>query len=381
MADALRARQHGIHELLGLERVRIAFAGHLEPFHRVAGRVLDAGDIDPADFFVVREHRRDVALVVAEPLELARQLDCVVDRELGARADGEMGGVGGVAHQHDMRAAVEMAPAPADQPIEVQPLRAALVAGVGHQLRAVERLGEQVLAETDRGFLTELVEAVRLVGLFGGLDDEGRGLVVELVDMGLEPAVFGLAEIEGEGVERFVRAEPDVAVRAHDEIGLKHRLVAIAHPGRSAVRSDDEVGVGKFEVGTDFALEGEPDAQRLAAGLQDVEELLAPDADEAVAGRADAPPLEQEFDVVPVVEGALDLGRRLRVPDLHRLHGRVGEHDAPPERVVRPVALDHLDVVGRVQRLHQQAEIEARGTAADANDAHFAPPYILYLNI
>ena len=75
------------------------------------------------------------------------------------------------------------------------------MAGVGHELRAVERFGEQLLAEGNRVFLTQRVEAVRLVGLFGGLDDKGRGLVVELVDMRLEPAVFGLAEIEGESVE------------------------------------------------------------------------------------------------------------------------------------------------------------------------------------
>ena len=43
---------------------------------------------------------------------------------------------------------------------------------------------------------------------------------------------------------------------------------------------------GKLEIGLDLALEHEFDAERLAARLQDVEQLLAADADEAVAGGA-----------------------------------------------------------------------------------------------
>ena len=37
----------------------------------------------------------------------------------------------------------------------------------------------------------------------GRLDDEGRGVVVELVGVRLEPAVLGLLEGEGEGLERL----------------------------------------------------------------------------------------------------------------------------------------------------------------------------------
>ena len=90
-------------------------------------------------------------------------------------------------------------------------------------VRAVQHLGEQVFAEGDRAVLVELVQAVRLERLLGGLDDEGRGLVVELVDVRLEPAVLGAAEVEGEGVVELVGAEPDVAVGARDQVGLEDR--------------------------------------------------------------------------------------------------------------------------------------------------------------
>ena len=50
--------------------------------------------------------------------------------------------------------------------------------------------------------------------------------------------------------------------------------------------------------------------------------------------------------------------------------GLVGEHDAPAERVVGPVAFDDDDAVRRVLLLHQQGAIQAGGTAADADDVH-----------
>ena len=83
VADALGTGEQGIHELLGLERVGIAAADHLEPFHGVARRVLDARDVDAAALLVSREHRRDLVGRVADQAELAGELDGVLERELG----------------------------------------------------------------------------------------------------------------------------------------------------------------------------------------------------------------------------------------------------------------------------------------------------------
>src|ERR1700689_2360763 len=107
MADALRARQPRIEELRRLERIRVAPADHLEPFHRVAGRVLDARDIDATDFLISRERLRDTLDRMASRVKLARKLDGVIQGELGARTDGEMSRMSGVAHQYDMRAPVK----------------------------------------------------------------------------------------------------------------------------------------------------------------------------------------------------------------------------------------------------------------------------------
>ena len=97
-----------------------------------------------------------------------------------------------------------------------------------------------------------------------------------------------LPEVEGEGVEQLVRAEPDVPVRPDDEIGLEGFPAALAQPRGHAVRGDDQIGVRELEIGIHLALENEPHAERLATPLQNVEQLLAPDPDEAVTGRADA---------------------------------------------------------------------------------------------
>jgi hypothetical protein len=71
----------------------------------------------------------------------------------------------------------------------------------------------------------------------------------------------------------------------------------------------------------------------LAACLQDVQQLLAADADKAVAARADDLALEVQLDVVPVVEGLLDLGGRDRVPQRRMLSMVASENTTPQPKV------------------------------------------------
>ena len=78
-------------------------------------------------------------------------------------------------------------------------------------------------------------------------------------------------------------------------IGLEDIGVSVADFRVHAIGGDDQIGVGELDVGLDLALEHQLDAERLAARLQDVEQLLAADADKAVAGRAHAPALEDEL--------------------------------------------------------------------------------------
>ena len=199
------------------------------------------------------------------------------------------------------------------------------------------------LAEGDRAVLVEFAEPMRVEGVLSGFDNEGRSVAIELVDVGLEPAVLGLAEVEGERVERLGDAEPDVAIGADDKIGQELIGVSVTDLGIEAVGGHDEVGVREFKVRIDVALEGELHAKRLATALQDVQELLAADADKAVSGRALPRTFEDKLDVVPMIEGVGDLRRAFGIRGAHRAHHRIGKDDAPAERVIGLVALDHGD--------------------------------------
>src|SRR5690554_6705786 len=102
----------------------------------------------------------------------------------------------GVAHQDDLARTVEVVPAPAADPLEVEPGRATLVARVAHQRIAAEMRGEQSFAKRDGFGLAGGIEPMGAPYRFGAFDDEGGGRFVEAVDMRLEPAVLGLLEDE-----------------------------------------------------------------------------------------------------------------------------------------------------------------------------------------
>ena len=244
------------------------------------------------------------------------------------------------------------------------------MARVGHELRAIEGLGENLLAESDRAVLVEFAKPMRIEGVLGGFDNEGRCASVELVDVGLEPTVLGLAEIEGERIERLGDAEPDVAIRADDKIGPELIGISVTDLRIEAIGRHDEVGFREFKVGIDVVLELKFNPQRLAASLQDVQELLAADADKAVTGRALARTLEDKLDIVPMIECVGDLRGAFRVRGAHRAHHRIGKDDAPAERVIGLVALDHGDGVTWPELLHEKPEIEPGRAAADTDDAH-----------
>ncbi len=81
-----------------------------------------------------------------------------------------------------------------------------------------------------------------------------------------------------------------------------------------------------------------------------------------------------DIDVVPVIEGRVDLARAFRIGLAQVVHGGVGEHHAPAEGVVGAVALDHDYLMARVLPLHQQAEIQAGRSAANTQYSHLSSP-------
>ena len=226
MADALATRQHGIHELLWLQLVAIALAANLEPFHGVPRCVLNAQCLDAAHRLVRLQHLGDMLLGVARNLELTCQLDRIFNRQLSARANRKVRRVHSIAHQHHVVAlGIFQRPLIADHTVEVDPGRAAQMARIGHQLFALQVVCKNLFTEGDGLFLIGIFQAAGLPGVFGGLDNKGRCLVVELVDMRLKPAVLCAHKIKGECLVHLVSAQPDKAVGTGDDIGLEDVLV------------------------------------------------------------------------------------------------------------------------------------------------------------
>jgi hypothetical protein len=73
-------------------------------------------------------------------------------------------------------------------------------------------------------------------------------------------------------------------------------------------------------------------------------------------------------DVVPVREVVRDraVSRLIRVREI--LQRRIGEYDAPAERVVGPIALVHDDLVLGILFFEQQRQVEAGRSGADHRD-------------
>ena len=111
MADALAAGEQAVGELQRI-KADIAVDG-LEPFGRVTGRALQLEHLDTTLGLIGRQARVEI-VGFGQGLGEA---DGVLEGQFGAGADGEMGGVGGVAQQHHL----SVAPVGAGDPREVEP--------------------------------------------------------------------------------------------------------------------------------------------------------------------------------------------------------------------------------------------------------------------
>jgi hypothetical protein len=214
---------------------------------------------------------------------------------------------------------------------------------VGHQRIAVEIFREDALAHRDRLGLIHPVEAEPPdVGIH--LDDEGREIVVETIGVRPDPASVDLFEGEGEGVEGLVRAEPEEFVAADLDVDVEMLGIGIADAAVGAVRGDDQIVIGPVrEVGAGFMLEVARSRRVRGRVLQNGEQALAADADEAVARRSDAFAMDMDVDIVPMGEFVADRRAADGVVRHQILDRLVGKDDAPAERVVGAVALEQVD--------------------------------------
>src|SRR6185295_19570964 len=153
----------------------------------------------------------------------------------------------------------------------IEPGRAAQVPRIAHETLAVQVVSEDLLAESDRAILIDLVQPGSAPRLFTRLHDEGAGVAVEAIGMELEPTPGRVFESEGESVQLPVRPEPDVTALAHINVGLEVLSVLAADDAVDPVRSDDEIGIGERRVVRDFGLEHLLDTQLGGARLQDIQ--------------------------------------------------------------------------------------------------------------
>lgn len=203
----------------------------------------------------------------------------VLQGEGGAGADGVVGGVGGVAEQDGVAAV----PGAVGEGAEGEPRGGAVGPGAAKERVAVEHVGEQLLQQGAAVGLARPVQAESGPGLGGALDDDGAAVGGVGVAVAPDPAVVGLDEGEGEGVEGLGGAEPDVAVAAVGEVAAVVVRVAGADGAVDAVARDDEVGVGERAVGGDLVLVRDRDAEGGGTGGEEVEETVATDAEALVA--------------------------------------------------------------------------------------------------
>ena len=127
--------------------------------------------------------------------------------------------------------------------------------------------------------------------------------------------------------------------------------------------------------GVDLGLELKVDAEFARTAVQEQEQLFAPDAGKSVASRYDALAAIMDSNVIPIGEVATNGLRADRIIGHEVVERIVRQHHAPTERVIRPVSLDHSDVVGGIAQLHADREVEARRTATEARNFHVVPTF------
>src|SRR5262249_12787101 len=156
--------------------------------------------------------------------------------------------------------------------------------------------------------------------------------IVELVGVRPDPAVLSLFKRESERLERFVGAEPDVFVGADVDVDLEVVAKGFAEFAIGAVAGDDEVVIRKQRrLDLDLSAKFQPHPKLAGAILQNVQESLSADADEAMTRRSDGLTMNVDVDVVPMREAGFDLRGAVGIIGAEIVHGLVGEDDAPAE--------------------------------------------------
>src|SRR6476646_1120915 len=191
-----------------------------------------------------------------------------------AGADGKMCGVQRVAQQH----AVAMRPARIVHQRKLPPDRI-----VRDQRMAVEHVGENAFAKTDRLHLAHAREAGAFESRLVHFDQERAALRFVAIMMRVERTVLGFDKSLRERLETHAVAVPGETIGEMADTGAKLLGMRAAHQRIDAVGADDEVVTGKFVQALDGAAIDRSEAGGASARLQQLQEMQPPDG-----GKADA---------------------------------------------------------------------------------------------
>ena len=234
---------------------------------------------------------------------------------------------------------------------------------------APELLGEEPGEVGDALGLVGAVESRRSPHLLPAFHDEGRGCLVERIRVHLEEAVLAFLEDEREGLEAPVGAEPRELASA--PVDGRSEVLGVTGPHAAAGPVGGHHQVGGFQgLGVALGRVANLDPEGGGPLLEDLQEPLARQAGEGMSGRADPLAPEQHFDLAPGDEALRDRAMALRVGDREVAEGLLREDDAPAEGLARRVPLEDGDPAGRIELLHEDAEVEARRPSSDARDPH-----------
>jgi hypothetical protein len=258
--------------------------------------------------------------------------DRILHRELGARADREMGGALGVSEQDP----VSEHPAPGADHREIAPDRA-----VGQDRMASEKPAENSLHESCRFGLAHPPDTCPVEGPWIGFEDPGRASGLVLISVRDERTPFGVLKDKREGVERLRRAHPGELVGPEVHLGLEMLRIAVTEPAVDPVGDHHQIAVAEAALIVDLSLIEEPNAEFGGALLKDQQQGSPRTAAKAVASDAVDSALEMDRNVVPISEFLSDPLVTRKIVPLEIVEGRVREHHAEAERVVATIALEH----------------------------------------
>lgn len=358
--------QPGTHRGREVGHVPVGVAVHLlEPGHAAARRRLGLLQRTPALPLVGVQ---GTGQVVRPPEEAVRERHRVEDRQPGAGADREVGGVGGVADQDD----AVVVPALVDHLGEVPPLRR-LTAGRADQAVPPQRPGEDLFHQRGalRGGRRGEPEAVP--GLLPALDDEGAGPGARRVGVAPDPPRRGLDEVEHERAEHPVGAQPDVGVPAGPDRGAERAAVEGAHPAVRAVRGDHEIGGRKVGRLGDLLLVEDLDAQ-VGGPLGEDPLHGRPAHAVAVTAEVGGPPAHPDLLLLPQRGHRPQPAAALGVVAVEGVEQVVLVDDTPAVGRAGRIAVEDSDLVSGVAQLGGEGEVQAGGSPADAHDLHEVVP-------